>query len=400
MKKSLSHTRVSVKLRKAEFRKEWYLYIESYPVICKNGGKPQRVREYVNRTITTPIWDKSRTARTASDGSVTYKPKRDVNGVILCKSELDQESCIYADKVRAIRQKEYDTIGLYSESEASLLEQKEKSQCDFITYFKSIIDIRHRNSSDSIIVNWNRVYALMLIFTDNQPMIFANIDTKLVEDFRLFLLDAPQAFVDGYFVSDIAAKIKGIKEKEARREHLTLEELNRLVCTPCDNATIKRAALFSALTGLRHCDIMKMTWKELTKEGIHYRINFDQKKTKGVEYMPISEQAYDLCGEPGHPDQLVFEGLPAPSWISKPLSRWIEASGITKHITFHLARHTFSTTVTLAKGVPIETVSKMLGHTNIETTQIYARITNDKIRNDMQQLSGKLDEFESIALNS
>ena len=243
MKKSLSHTRVSVKLRKAEFRKEWYLYIESYPVICKNGGKPQRVREYVNRTITTPIWDKSRTARTASDGSVTYKPKRDVNGVILCKSELDQESCIYADKVRTIRQKEYDTAGLYSESEASLLEQKEKSQCDFITYFKSIIDIRHRNSSDSIIVNWNRVYALMLIFTDNQPMIFANIDTKLVEDFRLFLLDAPQggnkkgtisqntastyfaifkaglkqAFVDGYFVSDIAAKIKGIKEKEARR---------------------------------------------------------------------------------------------------------------------------------------------------------------------------------------
>ena len=112
-----------------------------------------------------------------------------------------------------------------------------------------------------------------------------------------------------------------------------------MVCTPCDNATIKRAALFSALTGLRHCDIMKMTWKELTKEGIHYRINFDQKKTKGVEYMPISEQAYDLCGEPGHPDQLVFEGLPAPSWISKPLSRWIEASGITKHITFHVASH-------------------------------------------------------------
>ena len=406
MKKSLSHTRVSVKLRKAEFRKEWYLYIESYPVISKNGGKPQRVREYVNRTITTPIWDKSRTARTASDGSVTYKPKRDVNGVILCKSELDQESCIYADKVRAIRQKEYDTAGLYSESEASLLEQKEKSQCDFITYFKSIIDIRHRNSSDSIIVNWNRVYALMLIFTDNQPMIFANIDTKLVEDFRLFLLDAPQggnkkgtisqntastyfaifkaglkqAFVDGYFVSDIAAKIKGIKEKEARREHLTLEELNRLVCTPCDNATIKRAALFSALTGLRHCDIMKMTWKELTKEGTHYRINFDQKKTKGVEYMPISEQAYELCGEPGHPDQLVFEGLPAPSWISKPLARWIEASGITKHITFHVSRHTYAT-LQLSNGTDLFTVSKMLGHTNVRTTQRYTKVVDEKKEN-------------------
>lgn len=61
-------------------------------------------------------------------------------------------------------------------------------------------------------------------------------------------------------------------------------------------------------------------------------------------------------------------------------------------ITFSV--YTFATTTTLAKGVPIETVSKMLGHTNIETTQIYARITNDKIRKDMQQLAGKLDDLD------
>ena len=65
-------------------------------------------------------------------------------------------------------------------------------------------------------------------------------------------------------------------------------------------------------------------------------------------------------------------------------------------ITFHVARHTFATTTTLSKGVPIETVSKMLGHTNIETTQIYARITNSKISSDMQRLDKKFVGIEKI----
>ena len=72
-----------------------------------------------------------------------------------------------------------------------------------------------------------------------------------------------------------------------------------------------------------------------------------------------------------------------------------DVCGITKNLTFHLARHTFVTTVALAKDIPIETVSKMLEHTNIQTTQIYARITNDKISKDMQGLSEKFTESES-----
>ncbi len=112
MKKTLKKTKVTVRLRKSEYRKEWYIYIESYPVFLPNKKAPQRIREYLNRSITTPIWDKTRIARTNADGTKSYKPKRDLNGIIQCKGETDQETCIYADEVRKLRQREYDIINL------------------------------------------------------------------------------------------------------------------------------------------------------------------------------------------------------------------------------------------------------------------------------------------------
>jgi hypothetical protein len=115
MKKAFQNTRATVKLRKSEYHDEWYLYIESYPVFVPGSNTPKRIKELVNRIVTTPIWDKKRKARTNPDGSFTYKPKRDVNGIIMCKSAADQESCIYADNIRNIRQKEYDTKDLYSD---------------------------------------------------------------------------------------------------------------------------------------------------------------------------------------------------------------------------------------------------------------------------------------------
>lgn len=92
--------------------------------------------------------------------------------------------------------------------------------------------------------------------------------------------------------------------------------------------------------------------------------------------MPISNQAYALCGDRTDDDRLVFDGLQDPSWISVPLKRWIEAAGITKHITFHCFRHTYAT-LQLSKGTDIFTVSKMLGHTNVRTTQIYAKVVDE-----------------------
>ncbi len=153
MKKALVNTKVAVKLRKSENREEWYLYIESYPVFQPGKDKPQRIREYLNRTITKPLWDKTRTARTDAAGKSTFKPKRDINGVIQCKSKLDQEACVYADGVRKLRQKEYDNAAIYSATDLQQAEQLERSKCNFIDYFDHVTRTRHARSSDSIIVN-------------------------------------------------------------------------------------------------------------------------------------------------------------------------------------------------------------------------------------------------------
>lgn len=161
MKKALPNTKVTVKLRRSNYKEEWYLIIESYPVYKRGSKRASRVVESINRTISTPVWDKSSIARILPDGTFNYKPKRDLNGIIQCRSMIDQEACIYADNVRKLRQHEYDSAILYTDKENEIAAQNERSEQDFIKYFNRIISTRHPNSSDSIIVNWRRVGELL-----------------------------------------------------------------------------------------------------------------------------------------------------------------------------------------------------------------------------------------------
>lgn len=423
MRKPLLHTKVTVKLRKSEYREEWYLVVESYPIRKPDGGKPGRIIESVNRIITTPIWDTTAITGIDADGNYKYKPKRDTNGIIQCTSRLDREACIYADKVRALRQQEYDTAVVYSDREQEMIAQNERMEQDFIAYFNSIIYKVHPNSSNSIIVNWTRVGKLLSIFSEGKPIPFRKINVKLLEDLKLFMLTAPQggnkkgtlsqnsaatyfsivkaglhrAFIDEYLTVDIAAKVKGIPELKVKRETLTLEEAELLAQTPCENEVLKRAFFFAILTGIRLCDTHELTWGEIQKTSTGWRVDFTQRKTHVVDYLPINEQAYSLCGEPGEHDQQIFAGLTGSSWISRPLKKWIAASGIKKHITFHCSRHTFAT-LQLENGTDIFVVKGMLGHTNVKTTQIYAHIVDKSKRNaaEVLQIDGLNTSNESL----
>ena len=366
MRKPLLHTKVTVKLRKSEYGEEkWYLVVESYPVRKPGSNKPGRIIEAVNRTITTPLWDYSSVTKVDVNGNFCYKPKRDANGVIQCSSQLDKESCIYADKVRAMRQQEYDTAVIYSDREEEIIAQNERSEQDFIEYFKNIIYKCHPNSSNSIIVNWTRVGELLSIYSKGKPIPFKKINVSLLEDLKLFMLRAPRgggksgtlsqnsaatyfsivkaglhrAFIDEYLTVDIAAKIKGIPDQKVKRETLTLEEAERLAMTPCENEVLKRAFFFALLTGIRLCDIQDMKWNEIIQTDNGWRVDFTQRKTKVVDYLPISDQAYALCGERKEPERRVFEGLTGSSWISRPLKKWMADAGITKNITFHCCRY-------------------------------------------------------------
>lgn len=166
-----------------------------------------------------------------------------------------------------------------------------------------------------------------------------------------------------------------INNKKPTREYLTIDELQALVDTPT-KFCVRESFLFSCFTGLRWSDVKALRWGDVEQYGERTRIRFRQQKTKIYEYMDLNAQAVALMGERKADDATIFKcGSHANATIS--LRKWVACAGIKKHITFHCARHTFATML-LTLDIDIYTVSKLLGHTDIKTTQIYAKIVDKK----------------------
>ena len=183
-----------------------------------------------------------------------------------------------------------------------------------------------------------------------------------------------QAYDERIIPTNPCRGIENFKADEGTRMYLTVEELKMLVDTECEYSGVKRTFLFSCLTGLRRSDIIRLTWGEVHQQGNFTRLIFKQKKTGGQEYLDINQQAAELMGERRSAEDLVFyEYLPSIDCANKAIQAWVLRAGIDKKITFHCGRHTFAVMM-LDLGADIYTVSKLLGHRMLNTTQIYAKV--------------------------
>jgi len=298
-----------------------------------------------------------------------------------------------AENIRAKRQLEIQN-NIYGFNDS------ERANSDFIAYFELLAE--KRKASEGNYGNWNSVLKHLKEFKKSKVP-FSDITPDWLEDFKSFLIHdlkskngrklsqnscysyfnkvkaaLKQAVKDGYINSNPAAKVDGIREAETSREFLTLDELKKALNTRSDAPVYKNAFIFSCLTGLRYSDIKKLTWQEIqhSKESGYY-IRFKQKKTKSFETLPISDEARKMLGEERTTNESVFLDLAYSDFNNQKLREWMIRAGIEKHITFHCARHTYAT-LQLSLGTDIYTVSKLLGHKNLKTTEVYAKIIDEK----------------------
>lgn len=264
----------------------------------------------------------------------------------------------------------------------------------FFPYAEMLLEQKNANTMICAL-NYLRAYEKRELIT------FAEITTQWVEGFVRFLDKATSRKSEGEKLSANTKRLyyntlksiihhaqrKGVmhhdpllgvdnwRAEDTIKEFLTIEEVRTMTNTRCENDVVKRGFLFSCLTGLRRSDVERLTWSDV-QDGTPCRLVFRQKKTKGLEYLDINQQARALMGERGANNAIIFP-LPTPTYTNAILRQWALRAGIDKHITFHCGRHTFATMM-LTLGTDIYTVSKLLGHRDLATTQVYVKVLDKK----------------------
>ena len=363
-----------VTLRKREYPSgKVSLYLDFYPAIKNPRTGEESRREYLGIYI-------MKSPRTAQE--------RRINA-----TKLKQAEAIRAQRELSLINEQYGFI------------DKSKAKMDAVEYFYSLMLTKGPK--------WLGAYDHFNKFVHGKCA-FKDLNVELCNGFREYLLTAKRlnskklqisqnsasgywstfraflasAYKEGYLKENINDNLDKIELKETRREYLTMDELRRLYNTPCEFPVLREASLFSCLTGLRISDILALTWndvRDFPDGGKCIRICTEKTDTEAT--IPISEEALALCGPPS--SGLVFKGL-TRNMVNTYLKPWLKQAGITKYITFHCFRHTYATQL-IAGGADIYTVSKMLTHKNVSTTQIYADLIDKKKREAAEVIKIKED---------
>ena len=202
------------------------------------------------------------------------------------------------------------------------------------------------------------------------------------------------AYKKGLISVNPAALVEDSEKPSAppvERDYLTADELKTLAAAKCPNDQVRAAFLFSCFCGLRLSDVEGLTWAEVHQDGDTWQIETRMQKTRQILYLPLSDAARRYMPERGDkgPESRVFD-LPKRVTTQCDIRTWVQRAGITKNISFHCARHTFAT-LALTQGADLYSISKLLGHTNVNTTQIYATIIDQKKQAAVNLLNGILD---------
>lgn len=347
------------------------LYLDYYPAVRNPETMQMTRREYLGIYIY---------------ANPKTELERDFNNDMLNKAEAIR--CI---RVQSLINEEFGFL------------DKTKQKANFLAYFKKMC-----RSKDQ---KWNFVYQHFSNFVKGQCT-FGDVNIELCKRFREYLLNAKQlkyknrpislnsasgyystfrgllkiAYRDKWFRENINDYLDKIEPHDVKKEYLTLDEVKQLATSTCDIPVLKSASLFACLTGLRISDILNLQWEDFSiapDQGYCLRIKTQKTQTEAT--LPISNEAYELCGAPSN--GMVFKGLKR-SMINAPLKNWLKKAGINKSISFHCFRHSYAV-IQISLGTDIYAVSKMLTHKNVSTTQIYADLVNAKKRETANKISLK-----------
>lgn len=241
------------------------------------------------------------------------------------------------------------------------------------------------------------IESLDFYFRVKRKMKARTVKARLVLFNKVVLLALHRNIINRHPFADF-----GTEKTTLQNKSLNSEELERLVSTPLKSATqrfIRDMFVFSVFTGISYADLKKLTWKDIIKESDgSLWISSERQKTKttfNVKLLDIPIQIIEYYEGLADNDN-VFP-IMSLGQVNVGLKRIARHCKINRTLTYHMARYTFASQICLSQGVPIESVSRMLGHTSILTTQRYARLNNEKVINDMKQFAQRIaNEFNFI----